>query len=39
MPEFLAFVEAGASFTVPDVLFRKIEEAEVKAFEQRFGGA
>ncbi len=28
----------GAKITVPDVLFRKIEDAEVAAWTERFGG-
>jgi len=38
MPEFLSFIAPGQSFSVPDVLFRKIEDTEVKGFEARFGG-
>src|SRR5262249_37769200 len=39
MAEFLGSIEAGQPFSVPDVLFRKIEDAEIGAFEARFGGA
>jgi methionyl-tRNA synthetase len=39
MSEFLSFIAPGQAFAVPEVLFRKIEEAELRAFEARFGGA
>ena len=39
LAEFLQFFGPGASFTVPDVLFKKIEDADVQAWQARFGGA
>ncbi len=36
--EELSAVEAGASIQVPDVLFAKIEDEQVAAWEERFGG-
>jgi methionyl-tRNA synthetase len=38
MAAFLTQIAGGQSFSVPDVLFRKIEDAEIKALEARFGG-
>ena len=39
MDRFLTGIPAGAPFAVPEVLFRKIEDDEIKALEARFGGA
>lgn len=38
LSEFLTFIEPGQRFEVPEVLFRKIDDAEVAAFEARFAG-
>jgi methionyl-tRNA synthetase len=35
----LGALPAGRAFTPPDVLFRKIEDADVEAWKARFGGA
>lgn len=35
----LTAIAGGASFTVPPILFRKLEQDEVETWEQRFGGA
>jgi methionyl-tRNA synthetase len=35
----LSRIEAGRSFSVPDVLFRKIEDEQIEAWSTRFGGA
>jgi methionyl-tRNA synthetase len=39
MAAFLDMLKPGDTFTTPGVLFRKIEDAEVKAFEERFRGS
>jgi len=39
MAEFMSFLPAGEPFTVPDVLFRKIEDTQVEAWKNQFGGA
>ncbi len=36
--EELSTIKAGAPFNVPDVLFQKIEDAQVAEWEARFGG-
>ncbi len=37
--EVLAVLKPGHGFTVPDVLVRKIEDDQITAWKQRFGGA
>ncbi|MFO1187639.1 MAG: hypothetical protein U1E87_09445 [Alphaproteobacteria bacterium] len=36
--EELAEIEGGQQFEVPDVLFAKVEDAQVAEWEARFGG-
>jgi methionyl-tRNA synthetase len=36
--EFMSFVPPGQPFTVPDVLFRKLDDTQVEAWEQKFRG-
>jgi methionyl-tRNA synthetase len=36
--EFMGFVPPGEPFTVPEVLFKKIDDSQVEAWKQRFGG-
>jgi methionyl-tRNA synthetase len=36
--EFMEFMRGREPFTVPDVLFKKIEDAQVQVWKQRFGG-
>lgn len=35
----LSALPAGSAFDVPPVLFRKVEDAEITAWQERFGGA
>ncbi|MFZ4122184.1 MAG: methionine--tRNA ligase [Caulobacterales bacterium] len=37
-PALLSALPTGLPFTPPDVLFKKIEEADIAAWSQRFGG-
>ncbi|WP_169569742.1 methionine--tRNA ligase [Sneathiella limimaris] len=39
MAEELVTLSAGHAFSVPDVLFRKISDDEVAAWEEKFGGS
>ncbi len=37
--EFMSFLQAGEPFTVPDVLFKKLDDPQVEAWKKQFGGA
>jgi methionyl-tRNA synthetase len=39
MAEFMSFLPPGGAFIMPDVLFKKIEDAQVEAWKKQFGGA
>lgn len=38
MAEFMTFVAPGGPFAVPDVLFKKIDDAQVDTWKRQFGG-
>lgn len=39
MAEFMSFIPPGQPFTVPDVLFGKLDDAQVEGWKQQFRGA